>query len=228
MTVRDRYKLQKALEDSWCRPGEKLVFLVGAESKRGWLGADVGGRRQVPHQRTSPAEELEPPWPAVNPALTAGEFLADEWVHDPAVWGWFHADDPSRAAARCGDALSAGRHFSWLVCSTYRLAVVVEADELAAEKQSEPAAEQASGFGGLLNKAKAFTASKPEASATAPIEQWWEWPTSQVARFTHVGMGRTSPAVQFFRIEFADRSVLDFRIEDAPKLVDLVHANLPR
>ncbi|GAA2802790.1 hypothetical protein [Saccharopolyspora taberi] len=221
--MRDRFKLQKLLETHWCLPGEQLLFLVGGEHKRGWLGATVAGRRHVPHRVPGPADGVEPPWPVVNPALEAGEFLADEWVHDPAVWGWFHADAPDRAAARCAGALAAGKHFAWLVCSTSRVAVVVEADELAAAK-TEP--EPASGFGGLLGRAKALTGAKPEDGA--PVEPWWEWPTAQVARFSSAGLGRAAVPVQFFRIEFADRSVLEFRIADAPKLVELVHTNLRR
>jgi hypothetical protein len=231
--MRDRSKILRLLTDGWCVPGEKLVFVVGGDMKQGWLGATLGNTRQVPYF-PQPDDGLQPPWPLVNPAVSAGRCLTDEWVHDPAVWGWCYADDPGRAAARCGGALSAGKHFSWLVCSNRRLAVIVEADArgeaIEQQQKSADAAESAGVLGGLFGKTKTSTAEpqqpkRPETPA-GPVETWWEAPIGQVGRFTAAELGRSSVPVEFFRIQFADGSTLDFRLMNAPQLVDTVYQNL--
>ncbi|MEV0696620.1 hypothetical protein AB0I53_01675 [Saccharopolyspora sp. NPDC050389] len=232
--MRDRSKVLRLLTDGWCAPGEQLIFLVGGEHKPGWFGATLGNTRQVPYLPQQD-DGLQPPWPLVNARLSAGEFMADEWVHDPAVWGWFHTDNPGRAAAQCGDALSRGKHFSWLACSNRRLAVIVEADARAdalkaAEQQKASEGEESSGLlGGLFGKGKAKGEDdQPRAPQhpAGPIETWWEIPIPHVGRFTSAERGRGGEPVEFFGIQFADNSVLEFRLINAPDLVETVYLNL--
>ncbi|MGW3468138.1 hypothetical protein ACWDKQ_06625 [Saccharopolyspora sp. NPDC000995] len=230
--MRDRSKVLRLLNEGWCAPGEQLIFLVGGEHKPGWFGATLGNTRQVPYLPQQD-DGVQPPWPLVNARLSAGEFLADEWVHDPAVWGWFHTDSPARAAAQCGDALSRGKHFSWLACTNRRLAVVVEADARAealqkAAEQQKSAEESAGMLGGLFGKAKASKDSgQPQPPAPAgPIETWWEIPIGHVGRFTSAERGRGLDPVEFFAIQFGDNSSLEFRLINAPDLVETVYVNL--
>lgn len=217
--MRDRPKMLRSLTDEWCGRGENLVFVVGGEHKSGWFGTDLGNLRQVPHAASD--DGLRPPWPQVNPGLRAGEFLGDEWVHDPAVWGWVRAGSPERAAARAGESLNAGKHFCWLVCTDRRFAVVVEADAMAeAKRQVESASESSGRLGGLFGKGK-----QREIPAH-PLETWWQYPLDQGIEFAPVGLGRSADPVEFVRIRFADDSTLDFRMLDAADLVATVRERL--
>jgi hypothetical protein len=233
-----RSEVLNLLNNGWCAPGEQLIFVAGSEHKPGWLGATLGNTRQVPYVPQQD-DGLEPPWPLVNPCLSAGEFLADEWVHDPAVWGWFHADSPARAAAHCGDALSRGKHFAWLACSNFRLAVVVEAAARAealrqAAEPPKPAAESGGVLGGLFGKAKASNGDRsqpptPQPSTPQPsgvIETWWEIPIRHVGRFTSAERGRGIDPVELFGIQFDDNSALEFRMINAAELVETAYSNL--
>ncbi|GAA2345389.1 hypothetical protein GCM10009854_22780 [Saccharopolyspora halophila] len=217
--MRDRPKMLRSLTEQWCGRGENLVFVVGGEHKSGWFGATVGNAPEVPH--SAPDDGLQPPWPQVNPGLTAGEFLADEWVHDPAVWGWACADSPERAAVRAGESLNAGKHFCWLVCTDQRFAVVVEADAQAeARRQVEQAAESPGRLGGLFGRGK-----QREAPAH-PLETRWQYPLDQGIDFSPAELGRAADPVEFVRVRFADDSTLDFRMLDAADLVATVRKRL--
>ncbi|WP_139274174.1 hypothetical protein [Saccharopolyspora flava] len=202
----------RLLTEGWCGPGEKLAFIIGGPQKSGWFGATTSDGRGAPYEAGH--DVLQPPWPSVNSLVATGEHLADEWVHDPAVFGWAHASGPQQAAPRSAAALNSGRHLAWLVCSNQRLAVVVEADTLAEAKGTGGE----SGFlGGLLGKGRANA---------GEVETWWELPTSGIAGFAAADLGRGFDPVEFFRIGFADGSVLEFRMKDAAELVKVAEERL--
>lgn len=208
--MRDQREIVRLLTERWCGPGESLAFIIGGPQKSGWFGTTLGNACHVPHMAGD--DRVHPPWPQVNPLVAAGEFLADEWVHDPAVFGWAHADDPEQSAPRSVAALNGGGHLSWLVCTDQRLAVVVETDALS---EAESSGERPGLLGGWLGKGKA------NSGGVEPIETWWQLRISGIAEFTSAALGRGVEPIEFFRINFTDGSAVEFRLKDAAELVKI-------
>lgn len=208
--MRDQRATVRLLTERWCGPGENLAFIIGGPQKSGWFGATVGNESHAPHGAGD--DRVQPPWPQVNPQVAVGDYVADEWVHDPAVFGWAHAGGSQQSAPQSVAALNNGGHFAWLVCTNQRLAVVVEADALS---ELERSGERPGLLGGWLGKGKA------NAGEAEPIETWWQLPINGIGEFTSAALGRGFEPIEFFRINFTDRSTLEFRLKDAAELVKI-------
>lgn len=206
-------------------PGETQVFRTDTR----WLGAVIGGNRELPYRSRmpAPADLPEPSSLELHPAVLSGQYVGDEWAHDDSLWGWCYADAPGRLAVQCADALMAAKQFGWFIGSDRRLAVILDQGKLEeqrreAEQPDEPEEPQPTG---LLGRARAlagtFTREAEETPTEARGKTLWECSLQHVGRFSLVRLGRTLRQEEFVRVEFRDRSVLDFRIIQAAKLVEL-------
>ncbi|WP_143035810.1 hypothetical protein [Lentzea fradiae] len=201
---RDRFKLAEIAQKHWVRPGEQIVWAVERKGH-------VGSAGKAPHALVGGVPQAglpEPEWPLPTTAVSTGRFSMDEWAHDPAVWGWAHAQSPDQIAVRWADLFTAGRDECWLLLSDQRLGLVVEGEVL------EP------GRGGL------FTRSREPKREVAPLVTWWEAPVGAARRFVAVPLGRAVEPEWFVRVEFADGSAFDFRDPRAEQSVRTAYANL--
>ncbi|HEX6343552.1 hypothetical protein [Umezawaea sp.] len=199
---KSRTKLAEIAQKHWCATGEQIVWAVNA-------GGHVGSAAGVPHRPAGqvPAAAVpEPDWPLPTEAVSTGRFRRDEWVHDPAVWGW--ATGPATAAA-WADLFAVGRDECWLLLSNRRLALVVEGTLTA------PAP-----TGGLLGRVRTLGQDRD----APPLVTWWESPVT--ARFRAVPLGRRVEPEWFVRVEFTDGSTFDFRDANAEQSVVTAYANL--
>ncbi|GIG68442.1 hypothetical protein [Phytomonospora endophytica] len=108
---------------AWCRPGERLLTRA---KPTGHIGSSVAGEVTAPHEpRSATPQPVDPapPLPLPTASVAEGRFHDDEWVHDPTLWGWVHAESPDRLAVRLADPLTAGRGEVTLLLSTRRIAV---------------------------------------------------------------------------------------------------------
>ncbi|MBW4716764.1 hypothetical protein [Saccharothrix obliqua] len=210
---KSREKLAGIAQRHWLGEGERLAWVAGG---RGHVGSTVGAVRTAPHRVVhdvpSPAAP-EPAWPLPTRAVSENRVHNDEWAHDPAIWGWAHAQHPDQAAVRCADLFTAGRDECWLLVTDRRVGLVVEGEVAVAP---EPAA------GGLLGRVRALGQSRD----VPPLVTWWEAPRSVVRAFTPVPLGRHVRPEWFLRLEFADGSAFDLRDEQAEQTVRTIHANL--
>jgi hypothetical protein len=205
---RDRFKLAEIAQKHWCHTGEQIVWAV---ERKGHLGS--AGR--APHRITGQVPEAdvpEPDWPLPTAPVTGGQFYADEWAHDPAIWGWAHGGQPNQIALRWADLFTAGRDECWLLLSSGRLALVIEGEKL------EPGND-----GGLLGRVRGIRQQKV---TTAPLVTWWEAPVNVVRQFLAVPLGRLVTPEWFVRVEFVDGSAFDFRDAQAEQSVRTAYANL--
>ena len=201
---RDRFKLAEIAQKHWVRAGEQIVWAVERKGH-------VGSAGKAPHAlvgEVPQAEITEPEWPLPTAAVSSGRFCTDEWAHDPAVWGWAHAQSPAQVAVRWADLFTAGRDECWLLLSNQRLGLVVEGEVLEPDR------------GGLFGRARG---SQRE---VAPLVMWWEAPVGVARRFLPVPLGRQVWPEWFVRVEFADGSAFDFRDPQAEQSVRTAYANL--
>jgi len=201
---RDRFKLAEIAQKHWVRGGEQIVWAIERKGH-------VGSAGKAPHALVGdvPAAEIaDPEWPLPTVAVSSGKFCTDEWAHDPAVWGWAHAQSPAQIAVRWADLFTAGRDECWLLLSNQRLGLVVEGEVLEPER------------GGLFSRARG-----PQREV-APLITWWEAPVSAARRFVAVPLGRQVRPEWFVRVEFTDGSAFDFRDPQAEQSVRTAYANL--
>lgn len=205
---RDRFKLAEIAQKHWCDDGEQIVWAVQRQGH-------VGSAGRAPHSvagQVPGADVTEPDWPMPTAPVSSGQFCADEWAHDPAIWGWAHATQTNQTAVRWADLYTAGRDECWLLLSSRRLALVIEGEKL-----------ESGNDGGFLGRVRGIGQQK---SAAAPLVTWWETPVSAVRRFTAVPLGRLITPEWFVRVEFADGSAFDFRDSQAEQSVRTAYANL--
>ncbi|ONI80173.1 hypothetical protein ALI22I_43015 [Saccharothrix sp. ALI-22-I] len=208
---KNRLKIGEIAQQRWVGPGEQVVWVVDPE---GHVGSTVGPSRTVPHRTGAAALEVpEPEWPLPTRAVGEGRFHNDEWVHDPAVWAWAHAQRPDQAAVRWADLFTAGRDECRLVLTNRRLALVVDGEV------TRPAAPAS---GGLLGRVRALGQSQPD---VAPLVTWWDAPVG-TARLEAVPLGRQVGPEWFVRIGFPDGSTFEFRDAQAEQSIRTAHANL--
>jgi hypothetical protein len=201
---RDRLTLAEIAQKHWVRNGEQIVWAVERKGH-------VGSAGRAPHAIVGGVPEAglaEPEWPLPTAAVSSGQFCADEWAHDPAVWGWAHAQSPEQISVRWADLFTAGRDECWLLLSNQRLGLVVEGEVLEPER------------GGLLGRVRGPQREIP------PLITWWEAPVSAARRFVAVPLGRQVQPEWFVRVEFADGSAFDFRDAQAEQSVRTAYANL--
>ncbi|WP_157529157.1 hypothetical protein [Nocardia sp. NRRL S-836] len=201
---RDRVKLAEIAQKHWVRTGEQVVWAV---ERKGHIGS--AGR--APHVLVGDvpvAGIAEPEWPLPTAAVSSGQFCLDEWAHDPAVWGWAHAQSPAQLAVRWADLFTTGRDECWLLLTSQRLGLVVEGEVLEPDR------------GGLLSRVRGSQREVP------PLVTWWEAPVSVARRFVAVPLGRQVQPEWFVRVEFADGSAFDFRDPQAEQSVRTAYANL--
>ncbi|MEB3367561.1 hypothetical protein [Saccharopolyspora mangrovi] len=75
-------------------------------------------------------------------------------------------------------------------------------------------------LGGLLGRGKAND------DQVEPVETWWQVQQSSIAEYTSAARGRGFEPVEFFRINFADGSALEFRLKDAADLVGITEQRI--
>jgi hypothetical protein len=142
--------------------------------------------------------------------VSTGRFCYDEWAHDPAFWGWAHAQSPAQTAVRWADLFTAGRDECRLLLSNQRLGLVVEGEVLEPNRGS-----------GLLGWGRGSQRDVPR------LVTWWEAPVSAARRFVAVPLGRLVEPQWFVRVEFTDGSAFDFRDPQAEQSVRTACANMP-
>jgi hypothetical protein len=199
---KSRTKLAEVAQKHWCGAGEQIVWAVNAQ---GHVGSAAGAPHQ-PRGQVPAVVVPDPEWPLPTEAVGGGRFRRDEWVHDPAVWGWASG---SATAAVWADLFAVGRDECWLLLSNRRLALVVEGTV------AEPAP-----TGGLLGRVRTLGQDRE----APPLVTWWESPVT--ARFRAVPLGRQVRPEWFVRVEFADGSAFDFRDANAEQSVVTAYANL--
>jgi len=199
---RSRTKLAEIAQKNWCATGEQIVWAVNAQ---GHVGS-AGGAPHVPRGQVPAVAVPEPEWPLPTEAVGSGRFRRDEWVHDPALWGWASG---SGTAAAWADLFAVGRDECWLLLTNRRLALVVEGSI------TEPAP-----TGGLLGLVR----NRGPEKEVPPLVTWWESPVN--ARFRAVPLGRQVKPEWFVRVEFPDGSAFDFRDTNAEQSVVTAYANL--
>ncbi|MEV0054174.1 hypothetical protein AB0H34_27170 [Saccharopolyspora shandongensis] len=210
--LKDPFKLEKLAAQTWCRPGETLLFRIGP--RWGHIAFDIGGRRGAPHEHGGriPLESATvPEWPLPTEAVAAGHYHGDEWVHDPSIWVWAHAPNPTAVAVECADGLAAGTADAWLVLSNHRLAVVMSSS--AAEKAEQGGEPQS---GGWLSRAKSI-AKDAQALVQSDAESLltlWEAPSTVIHHFDALPMGREVEPAWFGKIAFQDGSKVLIRMDN--------------
>ncbi|GAA3845188.1 hypothetical protein GCM10022243_09370 [Saccharothrix violaceirubra] len=210
--ARSRTKIAELARKHWCAPGEQVVWAVNRDAH---LGSTVGATVTAPHVVLGQVPELhvaDPAWPLPTRAVASGRFHRDEWVHDPAVWGWAHAR-PGHLAAHWADLFTAARDECWLLLTSRRSALVVEGG------RTRPAEPPASGLLGHFR-----TRGAPEGP---PLVTLWEGPAG-VPRYTAVPLGRQVRPEWFVRIAFPDGSRFEFRDAQAERSVRTAYLNLAR
>ncbi|SHG85783.1 hypothetical protein [Streptoalloteichus hindustanus] len=226
-------KLDKAvaqLQSGWLAPHERPILVRWP----GHVASTIGNSRLVPHvpQGSTPPTRAPQLRAEIHPAVREGRFWNDEWVHDPATWGWAYAQRPDQLAIRLADHCVAGRAASVLVLTTHRLAVVIET-KFFGEPEPEPEGQQeTSTGGGLFGKAMALARSlqsnedgdgkepKPEVPLLTTL---WEVPLSAVRGFRPIPKGRDLEHIWHLAIDFADGSMLEFFAEYAQSDVLHIH-----
>jgi hypothetical protein len=204
---RSRAGLADSARRNWCDDGERLVWAVEA---RGHVGSTVGVVRCAPHVPINEVPDVElpePVWPLPTDAVTSGLARADEWVHDPALWGWAHAQDPARTAVTWADLFAVGGDRCRLLLTSRRVALVLEGG------LAEPS-------GGVLGRVRALGRDREE----PPLVTWWEAPVAEVLRVVAVPLGRMVAPEWFVRVEFTDGSAFEFRDEQAEQSVRTAYA----
>ena len=210
---RNRLKLAELAQRHWCLHGEQVVW---AEGPAGHVGSTVGTTHRAPHAPIGqvPAADVSPPeWPLPTSSIGSGQFYRDEWAHDPAIWGWAHANQPAQAAVRWADLFATGRDEGWLLLSNRRLAIVIETRFVSPEPPPP---------GGLLGRVRT-RASEP---TRPPFATWWEAPVGTIHRFTAAPLGRLVQPEWFVGVEFRDGSAFSFRDPNAEQSVRTAYANL--
>ncbi|MEU5693288.1 hypothetical protein [Actinosynnema sp. NPDC020468] len=210
---KSRTKIAELAQRTWCAPGEQVVWAV---NRTGHLGSTIGTTRTAPHTALDHTPELhapEPAWPLPTRAVGENRFHRDEWAHDPAIWGWAHGTHPGHTAARWADLFGAGHDECWLLLSTHRLALVVEAD---LTHPPEPSS------AGLVGRVLSRGPRQPD---TPPLTTWWEAPAHH-ATYTATPLGRADQPEWFVRITFPDNSHFEFRDPHAEQSITTAHANL--
>ncbi|EIF01119.1 hypothetical protein SacglDRAFT_04290 [Saccharomonospora glauca K62] len=223
MVLKDPLKLEKLAAQTWCERGETLLMRIGP--RWGHVAFDVAGRRGAPHEdggRISPRSVGVPEWPLPTEAVAAGNYHGDEWVHDPSIWAWVHAPNPTATAVGCADGLAAGGADAWLVLSNRRLAVVMAAS---AARETEPEDEQQSS-GGWLSRAKSIAkgAQSLVRSEEESLLTLWEAPSTVIHHFGALPMGRDVEPAWFGQVAFRDTSTLLIRMDNKVAAESVVSA----
>jgi hypothetical protein len=155
----------------------------------------------------------EPKWPLPTELVSGNEFLADEWVYDPAIHGRILATEPDSDAVRCANHMIAGRTRAFLALTSRRLAVAIDHGDIEQPGDGE------SGIGKLLGR---FTKAKdtggqvadhddgkPAQDADEKLATWWETARPKVYK---VFYGRVHSDIRpFSAFQFADGSILEIR-----------------
>ncbi|MFI9010940.1 hypothetical protein ACIGNX_27250 [Actinosynnema sp. NPDC053489] len=210
---KNRLKVGEIAQRHWVGSGEQVVWVVDPE---GHVGSTLGASRTAPHRGSGAGPVLEvpaPEWPLPTRAVAEGRFHNDEWVHDPAVWAWAHAQRPDQVAARWAGLFTAGRDECRLLLTNRRLALVVD---------GEVTAPAAPASGGLLGRVRTLGQSSPD---VPPLVTWWEAPVT-TARLHAVPLGRQARPEWFVRLAFSDGSTFEFRDAQAEQSIRTAHANL--
>lgn len=210
--AKSREKLAEIAQRHWMRPDERLAWVAGG---RGHVGSTVDTMRTVPHRPIGDRPALHAPtpdWPLPSRSVGDNRFHNDEWAHDPAIWGWCHAQRPEQTAVRFADLFTVGRDQCWLLVTNHRIALVAEGEAA----QPDPPARD-----GLLGRVRALGQTRD----IPPLVTWWEAPITAIGRFTPAPLGRHVRPEWFIRLEFADGSTFDLRDDNAEQAVRTIHAN---
>ncbi|AUS78575.1 hypothetical protein C1701_09555 [Actinoalloteichus sp. AHMU CJ021] len=217
----------RALSRTWTRAerGELLLAVLGGPGA-GHLGSSLGGRTHLPHRPTAPsalATNTDIARPALTAPLAAGGWSDDEWAHDPAMWGWITGVDPGDHAVRLGDALTHAGARCRLALSNRRLAVLVEAGEVASGEpaQASPRGHEA-GFagrlGGLLRQVRGGAGERG-------VVALHEVDRPELRSVSAAPLGRAALPEWFLGFTFVDGSSLLVRHEDPEQLVETLRLN---
>lgn len=210
-----REKWEKLLAEQWVDSAEKVLWVhIGQQAH---TASVIDGRPHVPHapQGEVPRTNLEAPeWPLPSEAVATGRFMGDEWADDPSIGWWATATRPDQDAVRFADHLAVGYDQAFLVASSTRLAVVVEADILA-EPKEEPATES-KGWFGKARRAVAQAQSTAEDLSSKfgnrnSVVSFHEVDVQRVRGMQTLRFGRGIPRQHFLRIDFTDGSHLLIR-----------------
>ncbi|WP_016700691.1 hypothetical protein [Actinoalloteichus spitiensis] len=215
----------RALSRTWTRAdqGELLLAVLGGA---GHLGATLAGSVHLPHRPTTPSPlSANPgtPSPPLTAPLATGRWWDDEWAHDPAMGGWITGGSPGEHAVRLGDALTHAGPRCRLALSNRRVAVLVEAGEVAGGERAPAAPSgQESGFGGrlggLLRQVRGGTAERGVVTLHEVVRP-------EIRTVSAVPLGRTALPEWFLAFAFADGSSLLVRHENPEQLVETLRLN---
>lgn len=104
----------------WLDRDERL--LLACPPIRAHVGAFIGGRRLVPYvpTRELPSRCDRPHrWP-----LPVEDLPVEDWVDDPTLGHWVHADHDGQDAVLCADHLAASQGMARVVVTDRRIAVL--------------------------------------------------------------------------------------------------------
>ncbi|MGP4020020.1 hypothetical protein [Saccharopolyspora sp. 5N708] len=220
--MRSEKQVLKLVEEGWLQQGEKLQKYGGGDRERPHLGATIGGRHEAPYRPSRRATHNldvdfgEARYPTT--VVQQGRFHGDEWVHDPTIRGWIHADSPGRLAVECADQLVAAGPAGWFLVTDRRVAVVVDAAVVTEENAGavEKSEDDAKGFGRFLGKARSAVNAVAELSESLMggngLVTLWE---CQRDRLTETGSikGRSSDGFSFSASRFDDGSIVEVATE---------------
>ncbi|GAA4848278.1 hypothetical protein [Saccharopolyspora rosea] len=208
MSVRS-FREVRPLLDSWQHDGERLLAVYGGEAEHGCFASTIAGRRSVPHGAPRPGD------PVPVRSVVEGRYRGDEWVHDPALRGWVHADSPDQLAVQCANALASAGPDGWLVMTDRRTAVVTgNGCTPDAGTEEEPAERSAGGF---LGRARSMVAAVQSdlsdrfRSRDTALVTLWECPIARTARTERRPGGRNVRANLVSSERFPDGSVLELK-----------------
>ncbi|MGI8307281.1 hypothetical protein [Saccharopolyspora hattusasensis] len=221
--MRSDKQLVKLVEDGWLQQGEKLQRYGGGNREQLHFGANIGGRHQAPYRPSRPVSHnfdvdfgdvLYP-----TAVVQQGRFHGDEWVHDPTIRGWVHADSPGRAAVECADLLVTAGPEAWFIGTDRRIAVVVDAAVVGKSghesnpEEGKDSQGSGKGFGRLLGKARSAVNAVAELSESliggAELVTLWECQREQLAEMTGSLKGRSTDGSGFSVNRFSDGSIIE-------------------
>ncbi|WP_298182184.1 hypothetical protein [Saccharomonospora sp.] len=113
----------------WLAHGERL--LLACPPVRAHVGACIGGRRLVPYipRKELPSMREQPRrWP-----LPMEDLPVEDWVDDPTIGHWVHAEHDEQDAVRCADHLAASQGAARVVVTDRRVAVLCPTKHLTDE-----------------------------------------------------------------------------------------------
>lgn len=199
----------------WLGRGERGLLEI--LPRPGYGGSRIGGVVRAPHEPLGPvpATVLDPPtWRLPCAVVSSGEFIEDDWVDDPAI-GWFaHAEAAEAVAVRLLDHVVGGAGQAGLALTDRRVAVVTAAKLLAANEPGEPAEPK-----GLVGKAFSamgdWLTNDSEWTMGDEVTSVWEVDARRLRDVSAPWVGRGFPPPELIRMEFDDGSVLLVREADS-------------